>query len=59
MLSFQTAVTLLIVAGAAFILVRRIYRSLRRNDSTACGCGCSGCNATTPDRQNPQNRSIQ
>jgi hypothetical protein len=43
--SFQTMVTLLIVAGAALFLVRRIYRSLKKDDPAPCGCGCSSCNA--------------
>ena len=43
----QTIVTLLIVAGAAFFLVRRIYKGLKKTDSASCGCSCScsGCNA--------------
>jgi hypothetical protein len=44
MSSFQTIVTLLIVAGAAFYLVRRIYRNLKKDDPAPCGCGCSSCN---------------
>ena len=43
--SFQTLVTLLIVAGAAFFLVRRIYRSLKKSAPAPCGCGCTACDA--------------
>jgi hypothetical protein len=39
----QTILVILIVAGAAFYLVRRFYNSLKKSDSSACGCGCSGC----------------
>jgi hypothetical protein len=41
--SFQTIATLFIIAGAAFLLVRRIYNSLKKSGSAPCGCGCSGC----------------
>lgn len=39
----QTIVTLLIVAGAAFFLARRIYKSLKKSGPASCGCGCSDC----------------
>jgi hypothetical protein len=51
--SFQTIIAFLIVAGAAFFLVRRIYKSLKKSASASCGCGCSGCNAAA-DRQDSQ-----
>jgi hypothetical protein len=44
--NFQTIAALLIVAGAAFFLVRRIHKGLKKSDSSSCGCGCSGCNAS-------------
>ena len=46
----QTIITFLIVAGAAFFMVRRIYRSLKKSGPASCDCGCSGCNVT-PDCQ--------
>jgi len=41
----QTIIVILIVACAAFCMLRRIYNSLKKSDSTGCGgsCGCSGC----------------
>jgi hypothetical protein len=39
----QTVVALIIVAGAAFFLVRRICNSLKKGGPPACDCGCSGC----------------
>ncbi len=48
MLQLQTIIVILIVACAAFYMIRRIYNSLKKGDSTACGgnCGCSGCNVS-------------
>jgi FeoB-associated Cys-rich membrane protein len=42
----QTIVALLIVAGAAFLLVRRIRNSLKKGSPPSCNCGCSGCEAS-------------
>jgi hypothetical protein len=44
----QTIIVILIVACAAFYMIRRIYNSLKKNGSAACGdsCGCSGCNVS-------------
>jgi hypothetical protein len=39
----QTVVALLIVAGAAFLLVRRIRNSLKKGSPPSCNCGSSGC----------------
>lgn len=42
----QTIVVLLIVAGAAYYLIRRVYNSLKnRPDASSCGCNCTDCNA--------------
>lgn len=41
--NFQTIATFFIVTGAAFVLVRRIYRSLKKSGSAPCGCSCSAC----------------
>lgn len=43
MVQVQTVVALLIVAGAAFFLVRRICNGLRKGSAPTCNCSCSGC----------------
>ncbi len=51
----QTIIVILIVAGAAFYLGRRFFNSLKKSDSSACGCGCSGCNiAPTCEELHPR-----
>jgi hypothetical protein len=40
---WQTVVALLIVAGAVFLLVRRIRNRLKKGVPPACSCGCSEC----------------
>jgi hypothetical protein len=47
MLHLQTVVALLIVAGAAFFLVRRICKSLKKGDPPACNCTCPGCEVSS------------
>jgi len=42
----QTIIVILIVACAAFYMIRRIYNSLKKSGSTSCNCGCSGCNVS-------------
>ncbi len=49
----QTVIVILIVAGAAFWLARRFYNSLKKSDSSACGCGCSGCTVARSCEQLP------
>ncbi|MDA8137422.1 MAG: FeoB-associated Cys-rich membrane protein [Desulfobacteraceae bacterium] len=54
----QTAIVIIIVALAAFFLLRNLYLRLFKRTEPACGCGCSGCavqhechdprNSTTP-----------
>jgi hypothetical protein len=40
----QTLIVLVIVAIAAFLMIRRFYNSVRsKGDSSTCGCGCDGC----------------
>jgi hypothetical protein len=46
----QTAIVVIIVALAAFFMIRRFYTSVRKDDSSACGCGCDGCGP--PQKQN-------
>jgi hypothetical protein len=34
----------MIVAAAAFLLIRRFYKSVRsKGNAPTCGCGCDGC----------------
>ena len=40
----QTAIVIVIVAVAAFFLIRRFYNSVRsKGNASTCGCGCNGC----------------
>lgn len=41
----QTAIVLLIVAAAVFFLARRFYHSIAKENSSICGCSCSGCHS--------------
>jgi hypothetical protein len=42
----QTIIAILIIAAAAFFLIRRFYNSLRAKNQSTCGCGCDGCSPT-------------
>lgn len=47
----QTAIVIVIVAVAAFFMIRRFYNSVsvnKKNTST-CGCGCDGCSPNQKD----------
>ncbi len=39
----QTTIVVVIVAVAAFFMARRFYRSVRKDNTPSCGCGCDGC----------------
>lgn len=39
----QTAIVVVIVAVAAILLGRRLFKSIKKGGRTTCGCGCSGC----------------
>ncbi len=39
----QTAIVIVIVAAAAYFMVRRIYNNVQKDTSSDCGCGCDGC----------------
>lgn len=43
MFHIQSVVAFIIVAGAAFFLVRRIRNSLKKEGQPSCNCSCSGC----------------
>ena len=44
----QTAIVIVIVALAAFYLVRRFYNTVQQKNASTCGCGCDGC---SPDQK--------
>lgn len=44
----QTAIVIIIVAVAAFFMIRRFYNSVKKQSASNCGCGCSGC---SPDQK--------
>ena len=39
----QTAIVIVIVAVAAFFMIRRFYRGVQKGGSSTCNCGCDGC----------------
>ena len=48
----QTLIVILIVALAAYYLIRRFYKSIHPSSPPACGCGCEGCGADQKKQQN-------
>ena len=39
----QTFLVVLIVAAAVGFMGRRLYRNIKQDGTSSCGCGCSGC----------------
>ena len=39
----QTVIVIVIVAVAAFFMIRRFYNSFQKGHNSTCGCGCDGC----------------
>ncbi|MEJ2154304.1 MAG: FeoB-associated Cys-rich membrane protein [Desulfobacteraceae bacterium] len=42
-MQFQTIIVIVIVAIAAFFMIRRFYNGIQKSSSSTCGCGCEGC----------------
>lgn len=53
MIDWQTMLSLMIVLAAAFVIIRKLFGTLRTSGAPSCGSSCSSCPASSTDHRGP------